>query len=101
MMADSSLGLLRGEGEERAVSSSSLMDIREEFRDRTEDRLVVKEFSREGMGVGTFSVEGRDLRAGGVAFGVYMNTRGEGGSNKIMYKILIIIVYKNERSLFS
>lgn len=78
MMADSSLGLLRGEGEERAVSSSSLMDIREEFRDRTEDRLVVKEFSREGMGVGTFSVGGRDLRAGGVAFGVYMNMRGEG-----------------------
>ena len=46
------------------------MDMREEFRDRVEDRLV-KELSREGMGVGTFSVEGRDLRvAGGVAFGV-------------------------------
>ena len=70
-MADSSLGLLCVEGEERAVSSSSLMDMREEFRDRTEDRLVVKELSREGIGVGTFSVEeGRDLRAGGVAFGV-------------------------------
>lgn len=39
-MADSSLRLLRGEGEERVDSSSSLMDIKEEFRDRTEDRLV-------------------------------------------------------------
>ena len=78
-MADSSLLLLRGEGEERAaVSSSSLMDIREEFRDRTDDRLVEKELSREGMGVGTFSVEGRDLRAGGVAFGVYGGGAGGG-----------------------
>lgn len=31
------------------------------------------------MGVGTFSMEGRDLRAGGVALGVY----GGGGENNL------------------
>ena len=56
------------------VSSSSLMDMREEleFRDRVEERLA-KEFSREGIGVGTFSVEGREVRTGGVALGVCGN----------------------------
>lgn len=62
-----SLALLRGDGE-TVVSSSSLIDMREELRDRTEERLV-KEDSREGMGVGTFSEEEREVRAR-AAFGV-------------------------------
>ena len=58
---------MRGEGD-AFVSLSSLIDKREEFRDRVEERLV-KEDSLEGIGVGTFSVEGSEVRAGGVAFG--------------------------------
>ena len=66
-IAGSSLGLLRGDWE-TVVSSSSLMDTREEFRDCTEERLV-KELLRDGMGVGTFSA---DLRcAVGVALELF------------------------------
>ena len=62
------------------VSSSSLIDMREEleFRERAEERLV-KDVSREGMGVGTFSAEGSEVR---VAFGVC-------GSSMIRYMIIV------------
>ena len=54
-MYDFSRPLFVGAGDGDIVSSTSGMDMREEWRERQEDRRE-KEDSRDGMGVGTFSL---------------------------------------------